>query len=209
LFWQFNDCWPVLSWSVLDYYGFGKAGYYYVRRAYAPLLASFKALDDGSVELWLTNDRLQGVRDTVVIQLGNFATGAIWEEKHRVQVAANSSQVVWRGDAARLLAGPDRYLAVRSPADLFPANRHFFAAVKDLRRPVVEPEVTMTPHGEHEVWIDVEAPGYVYYLHLVVPDEHTRFSDNYFDLAAGKRRTIVVTNPQAPLTPEMVTVRWR
>ena len=44
LVWQLDDCWPVLSWSVLDYYGFGKAGYYYLQRAFAPVLASFKAL---------------------------------------------------------------------------------------------------------------------------------------------------------------------
>ena len=56
LVWQLNDCWPVLSWSVLDYYGFGKAGYYYLRRVFAPVLASFKPDPDGGLELWLTND---------------------------------------------------------------------------------------------------------------------------------------------------------
>ena len=51
LFLQLIDCWPSLSWSVLDYYGIRKAGYYYVRRAYAPILVSFKAREDGGVEL--------------------------------------------------------------------------------------------------------------------------------------------------------------
>ena len=104
----------------------------------------------------------------------------------------------------------DEYaIAVRSPAGRFPANRHFFEAIKDLQRPVVEPEVTVSQHGEHELRVDLHAPAYVYYLHLVVPDEHTRFSDNYFDLAGGERRTIVVTNPQTPLLPDMLTVKWR
>lgn len=35
LFWQFNDCWPVSSWSVVDYYGRKKKGYYAVKRLYA------------------------------------------------------------------------------------------------------------------------------------------------------------------------------
>ena len=42
LVWQLNDCWPVLSWALLDYHGFGKAGYYAVKRAFAPVLGSFK-----------------------------------------------------------------------------------------------------------------------------------------------------------------------
>jgi beta-mannosidase len=34
LFWQFNDCWPVTSWSVIDYYGGKKKGYYKVKELY-------------------------------------------------------------------------------------------------------------------------------------------------------------------------------
>jgi beta-mannosidase len=209
LFWQFNDCWPVLSWSVLDYYGFGKAGYFYVKRAYAPVLASFRQLEDGAVELWITNDTLQDVSDTIGIQLGIFAKGMVWEERRQVQVPANSSQVVWRGDARQVVAQPDHYLAVRSQGQRFPANRHFFAAVKDLERPVAEPEISISSRGEHELLVGVHAPAYLYYVHLTVPDEHTHFSDNYFDLAAGETCTVVVTNRTIPLTPDMVSVGWR
>jgi beta-mannosidase len=35
LFWQFNDCWPVSSWSVVDYYGRKKKAFYTVKRLYA------------------------------------------------------------------------------------------------------------------------------------------------------------------------------
>ena len=34
LFWQFNDCWPVSSWSVVDYYGRKKKAYYTVKQLY-------------------------------------------------------------------------------------------------------------------------------------------------------------------------------
>jgi beta-mannosidase len=84
LFWQLNDCWPCLSWSVLDYYGFGKAGYYYVRRAYAPILGSFKVLEAGAVELWITNDTLSRVEDYVTARLGTFAGEPLWEENLRI-----------------------------------------------------------------------------------------------------------------------------
>lgn len=34
MFWQLNDCWPVASWSVIDFYGRFKGGYYAVKQAY-------------------------------------------------------------------------------------------------------------------------------------------------------------------------------
>lgn len=40
LIWQLNDCWPVASWSSIDYYGRWKALQYYARRFYSPILVS-------------------------------------------------------------------------------------------------------------------------------------------------------------------------
>jgi beta-mannosidase len=209
LLWQFNDCWPVLSWSILDYYGFGKAGYYYVRRAYAPVLASFKALEDGAVELWVTNDTLAEVSDTAVVRGGDFAGGTTWEEAVDVQIAANTSQPLWRGEPSRVASGPDRYLSVRSIGGVFPANRHFFVPIKDLERPIGEPEVRIEAVSEHELRVQLHAPAYLFYVHLIVPHERTFFSDNYFDLEGGEQVIVIVTNPHIRLKPEDVSIRWR
>jgi beta-mannosidase len=209
LFWQLNDCWPVLSWSVLDYHVFGKAGYYYARRAYSPILASFKAMSDGSVELWLTNDILSEVEDDLKVRLGTFEGEKVWEENLQAHAPANSSLPVARWDANRVSGAPDRYLSVSSDHGRFPFNRHFFAAIKDLRRAPVEPVVDITQTGEHGLQVRLEAPAYAYFVYLEVPDEATRFSDNYFDLKPGEERMISVTNPRVSLRPEAVEVRWR
>jgi len=55
LYWQLNDCWPVASWSSLDYYNRWKALHYYAKRFYSPIFANVKE-DAQSVEFWVTND---------------------------------------------------------------------------------------------------------------------------------------------------------
>lgn len=34
LLWQYNDCWPVCSWSIIDYYGNKKKGYYTLQKKF-------------------------------------------------------------------------------------------------------------------------------------------------------------------------------
>ena len=38
LYWQIDDCWPVASWSSIDYTGRWKALQYYARRFYQDVL---------------------------------------------------------------------------------------------------------------------------------------------------------------------------
>lgn len=40
VYWQLNDCWPVISWSSIDYCGRWKALHYFAKRFFAPVLVS-------------------------------------------------------------------------------------------------------------------------------------------------------------------------
>jgi beta-mannosidase len=68
--WQFDDPWPAISWSVVDYYGRPKRAYEQLKRVYSPLLASFdyalkprRAGEAVQGVLWLVNDRLWAYQD--------------------------------------------------------------------------------------------------------------------------------------------------
>ncbi len=152
LFWQLNDCWPVLSWSVIDYYGFGKAGYYYARRVYDPVLASFQELSGGELALWITNDRLSAVEDRLDVRLVSFDGSTLHSESVDVCIPANSSREVWRGV---LEAGNDRFVSVRG--ERISPNRHFFAAIKDLALQPVAIAVTTRQPDAHTLEVSMSA----------------------------------------------------
>jgi beta-mannosidase len=208
LVWQLNDCWPALSWALLDYHGFGKAGYFVVRRAFAPVLASFRVKPDAAVELWITNDTGAEVRDRARLCLGIFSAGAVAEEEIPIVVDAHESRAIHRWAPGELEAGRDRYLSVRAVDGAFPANRHFFAAIKDLDRPPASLAHEVRMEGR-EAHVRLRADTYAYLVHVAVPDERVRFSDNYVELEPGEERTVVLTSPDGALRPDDVSVRAR
>jgi len=71
LIWQLNDCWPAISWSLVDYWHNPKAGYYYVGRAFSPLLLSLVHREQ-HVQVWLVNDTPKSVSGTIRLTLFDF-----------------------------------------------------------------------------------------------------------------------------------------
>jgi len=207
LIWQYNDCWPGISWSLVDYYGYCKAAYYYTSRAYAPVLASFKSLDDGGVELWITNDTLGTLHGEATVELASFDGPVSWNESSTYIVQANSSQCIWRASATRVGSLPSQFLAVRSESDAFQASRWFLAPIKDLQRPKgMSPAVEINVVSPHELLVRLTAPTYLYFVHITVPYGWTYFSDNYFDMRAGEYRTIMVRNEEIVVSPRDIQV---
>ncbi|MDD5698425.1 MAG: glycoside hydrolase family 2 TIM barrel-domain containing protein [Victivallaceae bacterium] len=70
MFWSFNDPWPAVSWSVVDWYNRPKMAYEAVKNAYAPVLISlsyakrkWKRNAKFISEVWIVNDLHQTFPD--------------------------------------------------------------------------------------------------------------------------------------------------
>ncbi len=70
LIWQYNDIWPCISWSIVDWYGTPKPSYYYLKRAAEPVHVSadyeryrWKAGETFGADIHLLNDTEDPVAD--------------------------------------------------------------------------------------------------------------------------------------------------
>ncbi|KAF2396378.1 beta-mannosidase precursor [Trichodelitschia bisporula] len=97
LVWQLNDCWPVTSWSIVDFYLRPKPAFYALRRVLAPVAVGIqREHSDWSVvharppktskwECWVVSRRAEGVRARVQVRFVSVRTGkevretVVWE----------------------------------------------------------------------------------------------------------------------------------
>ncbi|WP_353112554.1 glycoside hydrolase family 2 protein [Microbacterium sp.] len=69
--WQLNDCWPVTSWSAIDYAGRLKPVWYALRAAYRPRLITLQERD-GEVAAMLVNDEADAWEGELVVRRRSF-----------------------------------------------------------------------------------------------------------------------------------------
>jgi beta-mannosidase len=188
LFWQINDCWPVASWSSIDYFGRWKALQYFARKSYARDLVT-AYVEDGLYKLFVVSDRLKATRGTLKLTLTDFHGKVLRTIRQPVTVAANSALELFTAPESELLgkAAPETVLlhAVleSGPASLAETIT-YFRPVKDLALPAAKVAVTVKPVGDGFA-IGLSAPVLAKNLCLTLDAVEGSFSDNYFDLLPG------------------------
>ena len=205
LVWQFNDVWPGFTWSVVDYDLVPKAGYYFAKRAYAPVLASFRRTDLAGLELWVSNSSATPIRTEATVQVASFDGTVHREADVPVQVEAGAAALVWETGPGE--AASDRYAWVSSPTGVFPANRLFFDHLKNL--PLADPavHVQIEEASPTAATVTITAATFAYFVHLPTPSPGVRFSDNYVDLRAGDTVMIEVEGLPASFDPQRLVVQ--
>ncbi|MBX5436847.1 MAG: glycoside hydrolase family 2 protein [Alicyclobacillaceae bacterium] len=220
LYWQLNDCWPVASWSSIDYNGHWKPLHYFARRFFHPLLLS--AWEDGCrVSLWLTNDTLADVSGTVRWCLRDARSNVLREGALGARAPALSSVCAVDLDFEGMLGWEDRrqvYLEYwftpdewdEEPGAGSPAARGnrggitggaggdtvfggtvLFVPAKHFAFQPPALSVHAEDWGERYA-VHVRSEAFAKYVAIRLAGADAVFGDNFFDLSAGGSRIVTV-----------------
>ena len=120
LVWQLNDCWPVTSWSICDYYLRRKPAYYAMARVLAPLAIGVRRVHhDWSVtharqpktqawELWAVSSELKDITVDVELRFISVKTGKDVKNKitkRAVRLKSNGTTDILSGFVDNFSAG--------------------------------------------------------------------------------------------------------
>ncbi len=196
LYWQLNDCWPVASWSSIDYYGRWKALQYFARRFFDDVLVSPYAHDD-KVDVYIVSDRLQPIAGTIRIRLLDFSGKVFLDEPRQVDIPAQSSAIYLSLDQKALAAKADprrSFLVVDldTAGKRLSRNLVFFDHMRNLDLPVA-PRIDAKLHSKGTTYsLTLRASGLARNVYISFADLDVGVSDNYFDLLPGEPVTVTL-----------------
>lgn len=193
LYWQLNDVWPVASWSSIDYYGRWKAMHYYVRESYSAL-AALPIMENDSLFIYGVNDHL----DTQVVSLTVRALqfdGKILSETNlpNISLRPDSSIVIWKNDMKEIAGRKPENAVIEivlSNADNQPVYRRLFYSDSPRKLKLPRADVNLTVKKDEKGYtLDLQSEKLAKNV-LISTDADGFFSDNYFDLLPGERKTV-------------------
>ncbi len=195
LFWQYNDCWPVVSWSARDYYGAPKALHYFVRDSYKDVLVS-PVTEKNRLRVYIVSERYLEMEGDLSIKLTDFSGKIIKEINKKIKVPAFQSAHYFDVNQAVFLQGQDQKKVMLTAVFTTSDERHvqygnilYFVPVKSLslENPVIKRELTEIAGG-YKITLSSDKLAKNVWLSTTVSG---KFLNNYADLKPGEPLDII------------------
>ena len=201
VFWQYNDIWPGMSWSSVDYFGRWKALHYMARKFYAPMLVSgLENAERGTIDVFVTSDRMEAASGRLSWLVTDLAGKHITKGKARLEIPARQSLKVKTLDLQKTIqelgaSGFLTWLRLESGGNVVSENLVSLGLPKDLK--LADPRLTAKVHpsnGGFLVTIKAETPALWVWLEL--KDADATFSDNFIHVTPDSPGKILVRPSQ-------------
>ena len=191
LYWQINDCWPVASWSSIDYYGHWKASHFKVKELYKPIKSMF-FVKDNQLQVHIVSDELENKSAKLNLKLLNFNGELLNAFEKEINIKLNTSAIYFSVDLNQLISKyiKSNILIVAELLDentnVFDESIFFFETEKklELTQPTFNYTITKAANGKFlvEIMSDVLAKDV-----RISSTTEGKFSINYFDMLPFKK----------------------
>lgn len=190
LYWQLNDCWPVVSWSSLDYLGNWKALHYEVKRSFETTLISV-AETDKTYDIYFVSDLQKDLGIGSGAELIDVDGKKLWSIEAADYLKANASEKhfeINKSDFAKFDVSK-AFLKIYFGNDSFTQEKLFYF-VKPKNLKLTKPNIQIKKISSTEIEISTDVLAKDIYL---IGDVH--FSDNFFDLLPKTSKKIKLSKP--------------
>ncbi len=200
LYWQLNDCWPVASWSSMDYYRRWKALHYASRRFFAPLLLSIEDDETTSeMKIHLTSDLQTEWAGEVHWGLSRMDGTLLDSGEMSVKAEPLSSNLVFNKRFDQLTHQEKRemffFARLMKRGTVLATQLGTFVRNKHLQLTEPKLKVYLREAPEDVVAIELQTTCLARFVELSLEDADVIFSDNYFDILPGEVVQITCPKP--------------
>ena len=209
LYWQIDDCWPVASWSGMDYYGRWKALHYSVSKAFREFLVS-PVVDNGNLEVHVVSDRQVPVKLLLSLKWMDFNGNLIHEETMDIATDGAASYLVYSKPLMTVLKDKIMnnkllYCSLQEEGRVIADNILYFVPPKEfkLKNPEIKVALSSKEKGV-DITLTSDVPALQVYLTL--KDGEGKFSDNYFDLLPGTEKHVFLSETDKEIRAGDLTV---
>jgi beta-mannosidase len=195
LVWQLDDCWPVASWSSIDYFGRWKALHYYIKKSFNEVIVAFEA-DENEVKAYVVSDRLDELRGTLIVDVLDLDGKKLLGHEKKIKAAENGSELVWKSSKKELLKKlkpEDVILTARLVEENknIAKNEFFFVPHKALK--LAEPTIKYDfVEKEGKLFIELNSNRVALGVSLKADGLDLRYSDNYFTLIPREMKVVEI-----------------
>ena len=189
LYWQLNDCWPVVSWASVDYYGRWKALHYRARKFFAPVLISLHEEETEKI-VNISNETLQAFAGRVCLKVKNnrFDVLASYETDIVVDALSSKDITVPTALSSMLDARADElFLEYTLEKDGVILERDGKIYVKPCDYHFEDPALSYEIREENgDCYLDITAGAFAKNLMIEFENADVEPEDNFFDMTDGR-----------------------
>lgn len=183
LYWQFNDCWPAISWSSIEFSGEKKPLYYRAKKAYSSA-SIFFIPEKEMLQVYLLNEKQKSKGNLKIFELQNGLFDLVLDTMINVEI---NQPIKISSDKLR---SDKIYIAQWRANDLIIAEKIYtsiYGNLLPLQKANVSLDVITDKIGIYNIIIEsnVFVKGF-----FIKADAAGTFSDNYIDLLPGVIYTI-------------------